>query len=119
MTNSQTLQRARLPYVALAPRFDAGRSEGLGRHSDQLMVRVAGNESQVSVNKLQVVRQLKTDDVPVLRFISQLPQPVIDARSSQGTEDVVFGFEGGLVVEVKLVNGALWLSTAELARALR
>ena len=67
---------------------------------------------------------LKSDDAadtagisqrtPQLRFISQLSQPVIDTRSSPGTEDVAFGFEGGRVLEM---DGALWLFTAELARA--
>merc|ERR1719353_948328 len=50
---------------------------------------------------------------PVLHFLHQEKQAVLDARSTPGTEDNMFGFEGGRVIKE---NGMYYYFTAELFR---
>ena len=53
----------------------------------------------------------KAAPAPVLRFLHQEQVPVIDVRATPGTQDNVFGFEGGQVVKE---NGTYWYFAAEM-----
>lgn len=50
---------------------------------------------------------------PHLHFVHQERQPVLDSRATPGTEDNMFGFEGGRVIKE---NGAYYYFTAEMFR---
>lgn len=59
------------------------------------------------------VASASTSKAPVLHFLDQEMRPVLDTRATPGTEDNMFGFEGGRVIKE---NGVYYYFTAEMFR---